>query len=115
MREKTLSFDEYPSIFPMPDEGSSSGSTMVSGGVGSVRASSSKYSSKSSSRYSKANSSNVGKKFSGARQMIFIAGGACFSELLAAEQMMDDGGSEVILGSTHFCNPEQFVEMLRYL
>lgn len=115
MREKTLSFDEYPSIFPMPEEGSSSGSTMVSGGVGSVRASSSKYSSKNSSRYSKANSSNVGKKFSGARQMIFIAGGACFSELLAAEQMMDDGGSEVILGSTHFCNPEQFVEMLRYL
>lgn len=115
MREKTLSFDEYPSVFPMPDEGSSTGSTMVSGGVGSVRASSSKYSSKNNSRFSMVKSSNVAKKFSGARQMIFIAGGACFSELLAAEQMMEDGGSEVILGSTHFCNPEQFVEMLRYL
>lgn len=114
LRDKSLSFEDYPSVFPMPDEGSSTGSTMASGGVGSVRASSSKYSSKNNNRFS-VMKSFTSKKFVGARQIVFVAGGSCFSELLAAEQVMEDGGPEIILGSTHFCNPEMFVQMLRNL
>ena len=38
-----------------------------------------------------------------------MAGGLCCSELRAAERLMEDGGPEVIIGSSNFNNPGSFV------
>jgi len=99
IQQKKLSFKEYPSIYPMPDEGESSG--IATTGVASVRARSSRYSNK------RANDTS-GKT----RLVVFVAGGACYSELRAAKEVMASGGQEIILGSTHLVNPTQFVHDL---
>mmetsp|Transcript_21475 Transcript_21475/g.24872 ORF Transcript_21475/g.24872 Transcript_21475/m.24872 type:complete len:633 (-) Transcript_21475:168-2066(-) len=100
IQQKKLSFKEYPSIYPMPDEGEKS-SGIATTGVASVRARSSRYSNK------RANGTS-GKT----RLVVFVAGGACYSELRAAKEVMASGGQEIILGSTHLVNPTQFVHDL---
>lgn len=107
----TLSFTDYPSIYPMPDEnsrGGGSSSTMSSAGVSSVRSSTSRYSSKRSS------GGIVGGKKgkAGTRMIVFVVGGACYSELRAAQEIMDKGGQEIILGSNRFVNPTEFIKDL---
>lgn len=99
----TLSFTDYPSIYPMPDEGNSV--SMISTGVGSVRSQTSRY---SSNRRSNTNTVKT-------RMIVFIAGGACFSELRSATEIMEKGGQEVIIGSTHIVNPAQFTQDLASL
>ena len=101
---KSLSFTDYPSIYPMPDEGMSI-NTLPSSGVGSVRVGSSKY---SSNRRSTTGSPKT-------RLIAFVAGGSCYSELRAAHEIMEKGGQEIILGSTHFVNPTEFVKDLTAL
>jgi len=100
IQQKKMSFKEYPSIYPMPDEGEKS-SGIATTGVASVRARSSRYSNK------RANDTS-GKT----RLVVFVAGGACYSELRAAKEVMASGGQEIILGSTHLVNPTQFVHDL---
>lgn len=98
-----LSFEEYPSLFPMPDEGMMIGGrgNMASSGVGSVRRN-------DGSRFRR-NFGPTTKKFDGSRQIVFMIGGACYSELRAVQELMDDGGPEIIFGATHFINPSDFV------
>ena len=84
----------------MPDE---SNSNMAAVGVGSVRTGSSRYSSKKRSATSGPTT----------RMIVFVAGGACYSELRAAQEIMEKGGQEIILGSTHFINPTEFVDDLK--
>eukprot|EP00557_Chaetoceros_sp_GSL56_P014074 CAMPEP_0176483692 /NCGR_PEP_ID=MMETSP0200_2-20121128/4053_1 /TAXON_ID=947934 /ORGANISM="Chaetoceros sp., Strain GSL56" /LENGTH=637 /DNA_ID=CAMNT_0017880109 /DNA_START=201 /DNA_END=2114 /DNA_ORIENTATION=+ len=99
MQEGRLSFDEYPSIYPMPDEGMNS--TISSVGVSSVRS--------KASKYSKSSKNHVMAPKVGPRQIVFVAGGLCYSELRAAEELMEAGGPEIIVGSTNFTTPESFV------
>ena len=87
----------------MPDEGNSV--SMISTGVGSVRSQTSRY---SSNRRSNTNTVKT-------RMIVFIAGGACFSELRSATEIMEKGGQEVIIGSTHIVNPAQFTQDLASL
>ena len=87
----------------MPDEGNNV--SMASSGVSSVRQSTSRYSSKKS------------KSISGSktRMIVFVAGGACYSELRAANEIMEKGGQEIIMGSTHYINPTEFTQDLSNL
>lgn len=101
MGEGRLSFEEYPSIYPMPDEGMTN--SIASSGVASVR------SRASISIYSKSSRSLTTTVKGGSRQIVFMAGGLCCSELRAAEKLMEDGGPEVIIGSSNFNNPGSFV------
>ena len=94
-----LSFTEYPSIYPMPDEASHA--NLSSAGVGSVRSSTSRYSSKRT---------HGGAKKT--RMIVFMAGGACYSELRAAQEIMDKGGQEIMLGSNRFVSPTEFIDDL---
>lgn len=100
MQEGKLSFNDYPSIYPMPDEGMTNSVTSV--GVSSVRM--------KASKYSKASKGSAGASKGGSRQIVFVAGGLCYSELRAAEELMDAGGPEIIMGSTNFSTPESFVK-----
>ena len=101
MSEQKLSFEEYPSIYPMPDEGFAQ-MTISNTGVSSARM--------KSSKYSKAKGASSNGKKGGSRQIVFMAGGLCFSELRAVEELMDAGGPEIIIGGTSFITPGSFVK-----
>lgn len=101
MAEGQLSIDEYPSIFPLPEDAYAT--SMTGGGIASVRG--------TASKYSKGRGNTVVSR-GGSRQLVFIAGGICYSELRACEELMADGGPEVIAGGTNFCSPGTFIESL---
>ncbi len=107
MHVNSLSFDEYPSVYPMPNEdrvNTGSGS-MGATGIGSVRG--------NTGTKFRRNVGVGGSKYEGgARQIVFVAGGACFSELRAAQELMDNGGPEIILGTTHFIDPSTFIDYI---
>jgi len=98
-QNNTLSFVDYPSIYPMPDEASRS--NLSSAGVTSVRS--------TTSRYNNRRAIGGVKK---TRMIVFITGGACYSELRAAQEIMDKGGQEIILGSNRFISPTEFINDL---
>lgn len=49
------------------------------------------------------------------RMIVFVAGGVCFSELRAAQEIMSKGGQEIIVGGTSFVNPTTFIDNLKTL
>lgn len=121
MNEGNLSMDEYPSVVPMPDEGSSSGTAMSARNRQSVRQSGASGSARKdnptrASRWAR-NDTKPAKRntYSGARQIVFMAGGLCFSELRAVYEVMDSGEKEFIVGGTRFLNPRQFARELSTL
>ena len=104
-QSNTLSFTDYPSIYPMPEETSSANAKrLATSGVSSVRNKTSKY-----SRMKHKNTNTT------TRCIVFVAGGACYSELRSAMEVGEKGGQEIIMGSTHFVSPEQFVQDLTLL
>jgi len=95
MAENTLSIDDYPSVLPMPF-----GTT---GSAASVRT-------KAIRRTSRWGADKKKAGFSGPRQIVFIAGGMCYSELRSAEEVMNNGEREFILGSTYFLKPAEYLK-----
>mmetsp|Transcript_21049 Transcript_21049/g.32116 ORF Transcript_21049/g.32116 Transcript_21049/m.32116 type:complete len:607 (+) Transcript_21049:127-1947(+) len=88
-----LSVTEYPSVLPLPIAG---------GGIATT------------ARRKKGTAKNV-KTFTGPRKIIFMAGGLCFSELRSADEVMSTCDKEIIIGSTDFVNPTEYMESLRAL
>jgi len=110
LQEKKLPLDEYPSVLPMPDEGTNLGVTGPSNaGNNAVIGGSAR---KNHSSFNRNRSLTQTKSGAMPRQIIFIAGGACYSELRCAQEVTDKGGPETIIGSTHFVNPQEFVKDL---
>ena len=109
--EKSLSADIYPGVVPLPDEGTSVGVAQ------SVRASAAVSASvrKTPSTFNRSRANDSKKLNDKPRIIAFVLGGACFSELRSAQEIMDKFGSETILGSTHFISPEDFVNELTSL
>lgn len=112
---RSLSFHDYPSVLPMPDEAMpSKGGKKKSGGVAS-----SARKSGATSRWS--TSGGPSKKtsgpshLSGPRIIVFVIGGACYSELRVCREVMEREGREVILGSTAFISANEFIEDLSKL
>jgi syntaxin-binding protein 1 len=95
MAENTLDVDEYPSVLPMP-EGSS-------GSAASVRT-------KTTRSRGRWGNDKKTAGFSGPRLLVFIAGGASFSELRSAEEVMASGEREVMIGSTAFLKPDEYLQ-----
>lgn len=93
MVQENLDIEEYPSVLPLP---------ISDGGVATtVR--------------KKKGAKGDQKVFTGPRKIVFVAGGMCYSEIRAAEEIMYTSGREVILGSTNFLNPTEYIENLRSL
>jgi len=119
MQDGTLSIQEYPSVQPMPD--------LDDTGRNSRNAPSVRQNVRQSARQGKSNKSDkfrkpkfsgkdsVKKQFSGSRHIVFIAGGMCHSEVRCAQELMDKGGPEIILGSTRFISPSQLMDDLATL
>ncbi|KAL3794745.1 hypothetical protein HJC23_012755 [Cyclotella cryptica] len=107
-----LSVDEYPSVMPLPDAEAMLGPSS-SAAAKSVRkaSSTSKWQTQSSS------SSASGKKKSShrGRQIVFMAGGMCYSELRSAREVMNTSGTEIVVGSTRFISPQDFLVDLKNL
>lgn len=97
MTHDRLSVDKFPSILPLP--------TGKSGTATSVRT-------RKTSRWSR-NEKPKKKTFQGGRQMVFVAGGMCYSELRSGQEVMTRGDKEIILGSTCFMNPAEYVQALK--
>ena len=101
MTSDKLSIEEYPSILPLP-----SGSTNVSGSARSVRR---------DKQNNKWGNSAATPKFTGGRNIVFMVGGVCWSEIRSCEEVMKDSGKEIICGSTHFLKPEDFLDSIKSL
>lgn len=106
MSENSLSIEEFPSVVPMPDMGSSSGTAASARRGGTA-----------TSRWAKqpSGSNRSGGKGGGTRQIVFVAGGVCYSELRATSEMSNTSDKEFIIGGTRFVNPRQFVRELSTL
>eukprot|EP00559_Dactyliosolen_fragilissimus_P001120 CAMPEP_0184861448 /NCGR_PEP_ID=MMETSP0580-20130426/6137_1 /TAXON_ID=1118495 /ORGANISM="Dactyliosolen fragilissimus" /LENGTH=648 /DNA_ID=CAMNT_0027358957 /DNA_START=1 /DNA_END=1947 /DNA_ORIENTATION=- len=113
MQDGSLSIDEYPSILPLPDEGVPY-SAKIGSNVERSRLTGSVRQTKNSQlrRAQKPAKDSKVAKFFGARKIVFMAGGLCYSELRSAQELMDKGGNEIILGSTRFISPKDFVDDL---
>ena len=106
-----LSVDEYPSVLPLPDAEAMLGPTSMSKAK-SVRkmSTSSKWAGSSAS-----SSTGAKKKGHGGRQIIFMAGGMCYSELRSAREVMASSGVEFVVGSNRFIKPIDFLGDLKNL
>lgn len=116
MQENKLSLEEYPSVLPMPEAGSSSGVATTArpkAVVGSAR----KGGATSRSRWTQQNEATPKKKpgFQGGRQIVFVVGGMCYSELRSVSEVTASGDIEFIAGSTRFITPADFVDELSSL
>ena len=107
----TLSVDEYPSVMPLPDAEAMLAPSSLS------RAKSVRKTSATSKWASTSTGSDKGgkKKGFGGRQIIFMTGGMCYSELRSAREVMASSGMEVVVGSNRFINPTEFMVDLKNL
>jgi syntaxin-binding protein 1 len=126
-----LSMDDYPSVLPMPDQAPSQGGSAGarrggSGAGGSARSSragqaaSARKAGGPTSRWGKSSgkssaTSSGPKNFSGGRAIVFMMGGLSYSEMRAARQVMTKESREVVIGSTAFVSPKEFLEDLATL
>jgi len=96
-----LSIDDYPSILPLPV-----GSTNVAGSARSVRRD------KANTKWGNSRST---PKFTGGRNIVFVAGGICHSEMRSCEEVMAESGKEIVYGSTHILKPREFLDSVKGL
>jgi len=122
-----LSMEDYPSVLPMPDQvptqsapsssarGSSARSSRSSRGAGSARKSTG-----ASSRWSKSTASDNKRSsgptnYSGGRCIVFMMGGMSYSELRVSREVMTKEAREIVVGSTTFLSPDDFIDDLALL
>jgi syntaxin-binding protein 1 len=123
-----LSMEVYPSVLPMPEQGlSSSANSSRSNAsarsarskrgeaVGSVRKKAG-----ASDRWAKS-SSGTGSRtagpstFTGGRCIVFTVGGMSYSEIRLAREVMNQESREIVVGSTAFVSPDEFLKDLELL
>lgn len=117
-----LSFEDYPSILPMPESNPSLSTPSARGSVRSSRSSggsSARKSAGASSRWGKTSTTESRPSgainLSGGRSIAFMMGGMSFSELRIARDVMEKEMREVIVGSTAFISAKDFVDDLALL
>lgn len=116
----TLSMDDYPSVVPMPVLPSSSKSAASSarrrgkaaeGGARKNKGATSKWSPTGNAEPTAASGGN----FVGNRNLVFMVGGISYSELRVAREVMEKESRELVVGSTAFLNPSDFINELSTL
>ena len=109
----------------MPEEGASSGLAVSARNRDVAGATSARGRNAGKSKWSKPSASSGGGgaamgagqalSFGGERCIAFVVGGACYSELRAAREVMAAEGREIVMGSTRFVSPKDFVVDLNSL
>jgi syntaxin-binding protein 1 len=114
-----LSTDLFPSVLPMPEMSSSSGTASSARRRGrSVEGSARK--SGATSRWSRTSGTEAGggggrsrgipQVFTGGRSILFMVGGMSYSEVRVARDVMAKEQQEIVIGSTHVYTPKEFME-----
>jgi hypothetical protein len=110
--------EEYPSVVPMPDMPSSSSAAGSARRGGSAKGSARKKKGASSkftrSTGAETSSGSVGN-FQGPRGIIFMVGGISYTEIKVSRDVMEKEGKEIIVGSTSFLSPAEFLSELESL
>jgi syntaxin-binding protein 1 len=113
-----LSTDDYPSVIPMPPNASSSTSATSArrGGKASAR----KKGGGTDNKWSRTGSNPGGTSgssthYTGARNLIFMVGGMAYSEVRICRDIMEKESREIIMGSTRFVSPSDFMDDLATL
>ena len=107
MANNLLDIEEYHSVMPMPMPKSTSSGK---GGKTSSRRSLAQSARKSSgTSWAKKEQKKV-INYTGHRNIVFMIGGMCFSELRAFHEVLESTGVEIYAGSTSFDNPSRFVK-----
>jgi len=115
--QNSLSLDEYPSVIPMPASmttAAGAGSARRRGGEGSAR----KKKPGTDKWGRTGNSSNKSAKatnFTGGRNLVFMVGGLSYNELRVCRAIMEKEAKEIIVGSTSFVSPREFLDDLSTL
>lgn len=107
-----LSVEDYPSVLPLPDAES-----MLAPTAKSISKSVRKPSMNVFAASTATQSTNAGKKkvASGGRQIVFMVGGMCYSELRSAREVMNTTGTDIVIGSTRCITPKDFLDDLNSL
>jgi syntaxin-binding protein 1 len=130
----SLSLEDYPSVLPMPEMGPTTSSGGSSGAAASARggaarsarnsrrgeAASARKSTGPSNRWAKStgveNKRGIGPvSFSGGRSIVFVMGGMSYQELKVTRDVMINESREIVVGSTTFLSPSEFVSDLTKL
>ncbi len=115
----SLSAEEYPSIIPMPASMTSAASAgsarrRAKGLEGSARKKKG-VTDKWSRTGNAQTTTGVATTFTGGRSMVFMVGGVSFLELKVARDVMEKESREIIIGSTKFVSPSEFIDDLSTL
>merc|ERR1711862_419911 len=102
MLKDQLSPDDYPGTQPLPTFKTITAESVRSRGTSSIK----------NSKWNK-DKKKKKKAFTGGRQIVFILGGMCMSELRSGYECMDGGEKEIIMGSTEFLSPNTYLEEVR--
>jgi len=105
----TLSLDDYPSVIPMPDSATVPASNASTAKTARTRKGASKWGKQDTAVKTEAIT------FTGSRKLVFMLGGVSYSELKVARQVMKKESREIIIGSTKFLNPKDFMKDLKTL
>eukprot|EP00980_Cylindrotheca_fusiformis_P017848 scaffold5653_cov147-Cylindrotheca_fusiformis.AAC.10 len=111
-----LSLDDFPSVVPMPPSAAT-----ATGSAKSARSARDKSSARknkgSTGKWGRgdAKSGNQAIAFTGSRNLVFMVGGLAYSEMKVARQVMQKESREIMIGSTDFMNPEDFMKALESL
>lgn len=114
-----LSAEDYPSVIPMPASMTSASSSASSarrrnGLEGSARKKKG-VTEKWSRTGNTQTSTGVATTFTGGRSFVFMVGGLSYLELKVARDIMEKEAREIIMGSTKFVSPSEFIDDLSTL
>lgn len=114
-----LSIEEYPSVIPMPASMTSAASASSARRKGKALEGSARKKKGATEKWSRtgnsATSSGAATSFQGGRSMVFMVGGISFPELKVARDIMEKESREIIVGSTKFVSPSEFIDDLTTL
>jgi len=114
-----LSFEEYPSVLPMPEANASSG-IAASARRKKVQGSARKKNPENSRWTQSVTSGSKGGRskhaqFTGGRTIVFMVGGMSYSELRESRTIMERENAEIVCGSTAFVSAKEFINDLSTL
>jgi hypothetical protein len=113
--------DDFPSVLPLPDAESMLAPSSTTKAKSVRKATSAAVWPKKSRN---GGGGVGGSGFTGARkkksthagrQIVFMAGGMCYSELRSAREVMNSTGAEIMIGSTRYISPKDFTVDLHSL
>jgi syntaxin-binding protein 1 len=112
-----LSIEDYPSVIPMPampavsTSAASARRRKAEGSARKKKGATDKWSRAGSTQ----SASGTAANYSCGRSIVFMVGGVSYSELKVAREVMEKESREIVMGSTKFVSPSNFMDDLSTL